>query len=75
MSGPEHYEHAEELLDEADRRDAGSDLERYCLAAAQVHAALAVAASNVISTLTSPDQFRAWRQAIEARTEEVPAGE
>lgn len=75
MTGPEHYQTAESLLETASRAEDGGDMERYFLAAAQVHATLAVAASNVISTLTSAGQFRAWRKAVKGKMEEVTASE
>ncbi|MFE5215985.1 MULTISPECIES: hypothetical protein [unclassified Streptomyces] len=65
-SGPEHYEEAEQLLAAAADTDMGSDLERYRLAAAQVHATLALAAATA---LNDPDpngdgmrekDYRAW---------------
>jgi hypothetical protein len=43
MTGEGHYREAERLLESADAAEVGSDLERYCLGAAQVHATLAVA--------------------------------
>jgi hypothetical protein len=44
-TGPEHYQKAEELLLNAGQQEAGSETERYQLAAAQVHATLALAAA------------------------------
>jgi hypothetical protein len=46
VTGPEHYVESESLLRDADQAVCGSDLERYLLAAAQVHATLAVAAAT-----------------------------
>lgn len=46
MTGPEHYTHAEQLLDMAGDDEPGSDVERYRVAAAQVHATLALAAAT-----------------------------
>lgn len=43
----QHYQRAEELLFNAYGFDAGSDLERGALAAAQVHATLALAATTL----------------------------
>jgi len=50
MTGPEHYCEAERLLEVA-REDVniGSELERYSLAAAQVHATLALATPAVVA--------------------------
>lgn len=45
MTGPEHFQHAEVLLDMAGDDELGSDIERYRVAKAQVHATLALAAS------------------------------
>ncbi|WP_081240381.1 hypothetical protein [Streptomyces viridosporus] len=49
VSGPDHYEKAEQLLSDAEATDIGSDLERYRLAAAQVHATLALAAATALN--------------------------
>jgi len=50
MSGPEHYRESERLLVDVDRaRDRSGDVAEYCrrqLAAAQVHATLALAAAT-----------------------------
>jgi hypothetical protein len=46
MTGPEHYEHAEQLLRLAGDDKLGTDAERYHLRAAQVHATLALAAAS-----------------------------
>lgn len=48
-TGPEHYLCAEEFLDRAVHMVTGGDMERYCLAAAQVHATLALAAATAIN--------------------------
>lgn len=45
MNGPDHYRKAEQLLDLAKYSELGSDEERFQLAAAQVHATLALAAA------------------------------
>ena len=59
-TGPEHYRDAERNLEYAKNKDPGSDGERFHLAAAQVHAALAVAAA----TAWFDDGLdEAWRQA------------
>ena len=49
MTGPEHYAHAEELLDMAADEKLGSRLERYRIRKAQVHATLALAAATALS--------------------------
>ncbi len=55
MTGPEHYREAEELLAYAqDKTEYGSDIERYHLAAAQVHATLALAAATATSLADHP---------------------
>jgi orotidine-5'-phosphate decarboxylase len=46
MTGPEHYQEAEQHLEQAKGNEPGSDMERYNLVAAQVHATLAVAAAT-----------------------------
>jgi hypothetical protein len=46
MTGPEHYREAEQLLEQARASDVGGDMERYSVAAAQVHATLALAAAT-----------------------------
>jgi hypothetical protein len=51
MTGPEHYTSAEQHLDWAEESDAGSKPEKFNLAAAQVHATLALAAATAISRL------------------------
>jgi hypothetical protein len=53
MTGAEHYEHAEMLLDFAGGDDTGSAVERYHLRAAQVHATLALAAATALSTVST----------------------
>lgn len=61
MTGPEHYQAAERCIGSVEGTD---NLSKALLAEAQVHATLAVAASNVIAALHSPAQFRAWREAV-----------
>jgi Ser/Thr protein kinase RdoA (MazF antagonist) len=46
LTGPEHYRHAEQLLDWASGEDFDSPAERSRHAAAQVHATLALAAAG-----------------------------
>jgi len=46
MTADQHYQEAERLLEAAAKADIGSDGERYNLAAAQVHATLALAAAT-----------------------------
>lgn len=58
MNGAEHYRGAEELLDEAALLDWDNPAERSILAAAQVHATLALAAA------TADPWGDHWKQAI-----------
>ena len=55
MTGPGHYREAERILTEVDRvRDRSGDVGGYCqlqLAAAQVHATLALAAATAYSAV------------------------
>lgn len=51
MTGPEHYNQAGEFLDLAAEAESDSPAERYCLAAAQVHATLAAAAATALATV------------------------
>jgi hypothetical protein len=72
MTGPEHYTSAEQHLDWAEESDAGSKPEKFNLAAAQVHATLALAAATAISRLGAElsmplEDRKAWLAA--ARTE------
>lgn len=46
MNGPAHYREAERLIEIANRDELGSPEERYRVAAAQVHATLALAAAT-----------------------------
>lgn len=60
MNGPEHYTEAERLLaivdvNGTDPRDAA------VLAAAQVHATLALAAATTLHALRSPKTSETWR--------------
>jgi len=50
VTGPEHYAHAEQLLDWASESEHGSGPERYNLDAAQVHATLALAAATALGS-------------------------
>lgn len=57
MNGPDHYQQAKNLL----KRSQGEELEwaRLLVAQAQVHATLALVASN---TATTREEFAAWRE-------------
>lgn len=66
MTGPEHYLHAERFLEFAIAGETGSELERYHLHAAQVHATLALAAATALvmgdngkTPLTAYDEWQA----------------
>ena len=69
MIGPGHYQHAETLLDMASEDETGSDMERFHLATAQVHATLALAAATALGTgydgRPTPD-YAAWKNACSA---------
>lgn len=68
MTGPEHYLRAEEYLTNASEVSLDSDEERYALAAAAVHATLAlVAAMGPVS------DARAWIKAIGYTDAEEPS--
>jgi hypothetical protein len=73
MTGPQHYLRAERLLRVASECVTGSDDERYHLAAAQVHAALAQAAATAIAhadkTMPVVDAD-AWHQVASAFEED-----
>ena len=66
MTGPEHYRKAEHLLVRAHADEGGSDSERYHVAAAQVHATLALAAATAQVTIDrhlaaeDADEVNAW---------------
>jgi hypothetical protein len=73
-SGPDHYKAAEDHLTEAFNHHWGSAEEQYNLAAAQVHATLALAAAQALPLLDWRDnavkgngltQNLAWREAIQ----------
>jgi hypothetical protein len=51
VNGPEHYREAERLLQSADEENFDSPEERGLLAAAQVHATLALAAATTLPTI------------------------
>jgi hypothetical protein len=64
MTGPEHYQQAEQFLARADDAEGGGDWERYYLAAAQVHATLAQAAATAVAGYSddgmTADEWDAW---------------
>ena len=64
MTGPEHYGHAEQLLDMAGDEEYGSEAEHYHLAKAQVHATLALAAAVVDGpAVMRPEDRDEWDRA------------
>lgn len=68
MTGPEHYRTAEGMLIQAREAEAGTDVERYYLAAAQVHAALALAAATALAIREDVplSDYEAWIDAASA---------
>jgi len=69
MTGPEHYREAEVLLADANPPDEESRWDMALLAAAQVHATLALTAATALGgvTLTLPQDSRlaaGWNDAI-----------
>ena len=63
MTGPEHYAHAQELLEMAGDDEVGSEIERYHLRKAQAHATLALAAATAEASVPSV-HFEPWREVI-----------
>lgn len=65
-SGPDHYREAQECITYAMRRDATEREERYFLAAAQVHATLALVAATAVNPAfpISAVESAAWRGAL-----------
>ncbi|MFE0027086.1 hypothetical protein [Amycolatopsis sp. NPDC059021] len=62
MTGPEHYSEAEDHLETAVEED-GSEQARYHLAAAQVHATLALAAATASAGRMGNRTSTAWDKA------------
>ena len=72
MTGPEHYDRAEQLLEMAGDDGMGSDAERYHIEAAQVHATLALAAACALGARDGgmpKMDYAEWRQAAGQQTE------
>ncbi|MFD3805041.1 hypothetical protein ACFWTC_15720 [Streptomyces sp. NPDC058619] len=66
MTGPEHYRQAEEHIEESFGTVSGSDMERFYLAAAQVHATLALAAATAFAPHrlgVNRAEWKAWQAA------------
>lgn len=68
MTGPEHYRKAEELIGKAAKHGDGTDRQATTLAAAQVHATLALAAATAMPATDSPGcratyEYSAWNHA------------
>lgn len=59
MKGPRHYQEAEALLDKA-RFEKNETTKANLLAAAQVHATLALLAATVHSGQATKDQIHTW---------------
>jgi len=62
MTGPEHFKVTEGLLSQATEVEPDSDVERYCLTAAKVHATLALAAATALGAFGSMPlaEYQAW---------------
>ena len=78
MTGPEHYQHAEQLLDWAGDCVLGSESERYNVAAAQAHATLALAAAvagNPSQLPVTRAMYADWREAIGNHLDYLPGQE
>ena len=61
MTGPEHYREAERNIEYAKYSDHDSDKERFHLAAAQVHATLALAEAYVAgAAVMRPEDRNEW---------------
>jgi hypothetical protein len=70
VTGPEHYVAAENLLAKAGSPDASGEDERHAVAAAQVHATLALAAATALNDSDSGQPFddhQAWREVAATR--------
>jgi hypothetical protein len=68
VTGPEHYVAAEDLLIRAGSPEASGDQERHAVAAAQVHAILALAAATALNESGLPfDDHQAWREVAATR--------
>lgn len=75
MTGPEHYEYAEQLLTGADQWDDTDPEQRYYVkvayAAAQVHATLALAAATALQPSThsaASPTYKPWRDVAGERS-------
>jgi hypothetical protein len=76
-TGPEHYRSTEQLLGHADEAPEGSAVERYYLAAAQVHATLALAAATALNDDVAgmpPGDYSEWLRAAAGPEPEVSPG-
>lgn len=74
-TGPKHYRAAELLLDTARDAEGGGAMERFALAAAQVHATLALAAATALAATNSmPDcDSQDWFKTVTCATGEDDA--
>jgi len=64
VTGPEHFAEAERLLAEAVAEPGSGELVKYFMAAAQVHATLALAAATALQDIGSIHdlEYQAWRK-------------
>jgi hypothetical protein len=61
VTGPQHFAEAQRLLTVCAGDQRGSDLDKACTAAAQVHATLALAAATVCTHVLDMEMFTADR--------------
>lgn len=78
MNGPEHYAAAESYLELACNTDEGEHLEGFRLAAAQIHATLALAAATALwpagshnVSMSSMNEMTAWQEVCSVSPDEV----
>lgn len=67
MTGPEHYQEAENCLIDAENSELGSEAEAHSTATAQVHATLALAAATALGVshrMSFDAQVQQWLPAI-----------
>jgi hypothetical protein len=75
MDGPSHYQHAEVLADMASEDETGSEMERFHLAKAQVHATLALAAATGLQGINSRREtldYAGWCEVTASPAEVTP---
>lgn len=64
MNGPDHYRAAERFVEQSHRADLQNGHAAWLVAAAQVHATLALAAATVEPAGWQPGEFPGWREAV-----------